>query len=112
MRPFFTKIGADLWVAFSAGFILLVSFAALFAHLIVPDKTQYANQMQLAIHSQPPGFSCLFLLKPIKPNILQEKDQIDLNYAEEIPISNYKFYDNKLIFQPFGAPPSQLDTLD
>ncbi len=104
-------MSADVWLVCSAGFIVLVSVLALFAQFIVPDKTPYANQMQLAIHSQPPGFSALFLRKPLVQNRSHQLEKSVSNSHEEIPISSYYFYQKNLVFQPFGALPSQQDTL-
>jgi peptide/nickel transport system permease protein len=48
----------------SAIFISGISLIAIFAYSLSSDKTQFANQMHLSIHSQPPGFSCKVLIIP------------------------------------------------
>jgi len=48
--------------------ISLVFFIAVFAYLIVPDKTPYANEMHLPLAGQKPGFEMDFLLVPKELN--------------------------------------------
>lgn len=44
------------------GYVLLLCIVALFAYLIIPDKSPDANRMALQIATKPPGFSCSFLM--------------------------------------------------
>jgi len=111
MGSFFKSLFTDFWTIGSAGFILLVTFLAVFAPFVVPDKTNNANDMQLAIHSQPPGFSCQFLVKPLPNNSLDKQQTSASASLEKIPISSYHFYDNQLVYTPFGAAFPQPDTL-
>lgn len=56
----------------SSIFILGISLVAILAYPISSDKTQFANQMHLSIHSQLPGFLCKLL---IIPGIKSEENQ-------------------------------------
>ncbi len=58
------KFRKDVWAKVSSVYICIVCLVAIFAYQIAPDKTQYANQMHLSIHSQAPGFSCKLLIIP------------------------------------------------
>jgi peptide/nickel transport system permease protein len=46
------------------GYIILCAAFALLAYVIAPDKSENANQMNLSIHSQNPGFKTLVLEVP------------------------------------------------
>lgn len=59
------KFKKNLWGVLSILVILFYAFIAIFAYVIAPDDTQYANQMHLSIHSQPPGFAVDLLEIPI-----------------------------------------------
>ena len=50
------KFKKNFWGVFSFYFIVLVGFISIFAYVLAPDNSQYANQMHLAIHSKKPGF--------------------------------------------------------
>ncbi|GAA4282442.1 hypothetical protein GCM10022260_28650 [Gaetbulibacter aestuarii] len=41
-----------------------MGFVAIFAYILAPDNSQYANQMHLAIHSKKPGFTVTMLTIP------------------------------------------------
>ncbi|MDO5607580.1 MAG: ABC transporter permease [Capnocytophaga sp.] len=46
------------------GIIVCYGCIAVFAYALAPDNSRYANQMHLAVHSQPPGYSALMLTVP------------------------------------------------
>lgn len=52
-------------------FIILCALIAVFAYIIVPDTTPYANMQILEISTQKPGFECDFL--QVKKNTTVEK---------------------------------------
>ena len=54
-------------------FIILVGFVSIFAYVLAPDTTQYANQMHLSIHSKPPGFSVQMLVQQNPNKSLQNQ---------------------------------------
>ena len=57
-------------------FIASVGFVSIFAYVLSPDRSQYANQMHLSIHSKPPGFHVQML---VQPNALKAR-QNKLNF--------------------------------
>ena len=86
----------------SLGYIILVTFCAVFAFLLAPDGTENANQMHVSIHSKPPGFSTVLLLVP---------NQIG-EIIEEIPISDYYWEKDKLYYKSLGVYTPNYKTLD
>jgi len=86
----------------SLGYIILVTFCAVFASLLAPDGTENANQMHVSIHSKPPGFSTVLLLVP---------NQIG-EIIEEIPISDYYWEKDKLYYKSQGIYTPNYKTLD
>ena len=94
-RSAFNRFKSDKWAVGSFLFILGITLIAIFAYPLSPDKTAYANQMHLSIHSQPPGFTCQVLIIPQKER--QERRSFffgNLNSAEEIPIQNIRWFDD------------------
>lgn len=71
--------------------ILCCVFFALFAYIFAIDQSQYANQMHLPIHSQPPGFEVQMLHIPNEQS--QKKNYFSGNPFpdKQIPISSYTF---------------------
>ena len=49
---------------FSCGFVILWALLALFAYLIIPDKTPNANRQILEISTKKPGFEVDMLMVP------------------------------------------------
>ncbi len=97
------RLSKDVWALGSATFILIICLTAIFAYILSPDKTQFANQMHLSIHSKPPGFSCMVLIIPGRD--LAEKKSFflgDINTTEEIPIKELYWYNNGLAYKRFG----------
>lgn len=86
----------------SLGYIILVTFCAVFASLLAPDGTENANQMHVSIHSKPPGFSTVLLLVP---------NQIG-EIIEEIPISDYYWEKDKLYYKSLGVYTPNYKILD
>ena len=86
----------------SLGYIILVTFCAVFASLLAPDGSENANQMHVSIHSKPPGFSTVLLLVP---------NQIG-EIIEEIPISDYYWKKDKLYYKSLGIYTPNYKTLD
>ena len=54
----------DYWGSISLVYILTITLISIFAYWISPDSSPNANQMNLNIHSKPPGFSTLILKIP------------------------------------------------
>nr|WP_105983054.1 ABC transporter permease [Nonlabens agnitus] len=58
------KLRSSFWGVLSLSIILAFIAIALFAYVIAPDSSRYANQMHISIHSQPPGFTADFIQLP------------------------------------------------
>jgi len=102
-KRFLHRFKSDPWAIGSLSFILLVTLCALFAYTLSLDKTQYANQMHLSIHSKPPGFSCRMLLIPgedqkIKTSIFTGQ----INADEEIPLSELNWLADGFEYKRYG----------
>ena len=99
------KFKKDFWGVFSLSIIIGVGFLAVFAYLIAPDNSQYANQMQLTIHSKKPGFSIDILTIPAEKKIPQSLFSKyffgNKTVNTQIPITHYKIKKNTLYYNPF-----------
>jgi peptide/nickel transport system permease protein len=91
----------------SVVFILCVGLISIFAYVLAPDNTQYANQMHVSIHSKSPGFTVQMLVLPND----KQGDQSAFNQLlfgskypnKELPISSYRIEDDKMIYTPYEA---------
>lgn len=100
------KFKKDFWGVFSLSIIAIYAFIALFAYVLAPDDTQYANQMHISIHSQPPGFTVDMIELPY-PNT-QETTFTDWWYGkpstvEEIPFQELKKEHGNILYRPFDV---------
>lgn len=111
-KRFFQGFKKDAWAIGSSLFIVLISLAAIFAYVLAPDKTQFANQMHLSIHSKPPGFNCQILLIPRANK--DSKSSIffgSINASEEIPVSEIRWSTSSLEFKRYGNATDYFETL-
>ena len=88
----------DYWGSISLVYILIITLISIFAYWISPDSSPNANQMNLNIHSKPPGFSTLILKIPQNLNI----DNFPIS-KNEIFIEDYKMFNNKLFYSEVGS---------
>jgi len=101
------KFKKSFWGVFSFWFIVLVGLVSIFAYVIAPDDSQYANQMHLSIHSKKPGFKVTMLTIPSE--IKSEQGFVnkvffgEKNSNTEIPISDYKLEDNQLTYTEYTS---------
>ena len=58
------KFKKSFWGVFSFWFIIFLAFISIFAYVLAPDNSQFANQMHLSIHSKQPGFTVEMLVIP------------------------------------------------
>ena len=100
------KFKKNFWGVFSFWFIALCALVAIFAYVLAPDSSRFANQMQLSIHSKKPGFKVQMLSIPeIAPQPQAFLDRIffgDKNAPTEIPIQSYHFEDGQLTIIPYA----------
>lgn len=101
------KFKKSFWGVFSFWFIVLVGLVSIFAYVIAPDDSQYANQMHLSIHSKQPGFKVMMLSIPSE--IKSEQGLVnkmffgEKNSNTEIPISDYKLEGNQLTYTEYTS---------
>ncbi len=101
------KFKKNFWGVFSFWLIVAIGVLSLFAYMIAPDDSQYANEMHLSIHSQKPGFEVKMLTIPsdiendqsIVSKLFFGKKRSDL----EIPISKYEVKDQRLSYTEYAA---------
>ena len=112
LKRFLKRFKSDVWALGSTLFILLIALVALFAYVLAPDNTQFANQMHLSIHSKPPGFSCQMLLIP-RSSENEETSFLSgrLNTNEEIPISEIRWSASSLEFKRYGNATDYFETI-
>ena len=94
----FKKFIKDYWGVLSLIYITIVIVVSIFAYKISPDSSINANQMNLNIHSKPPGFSTLIFKVPDNYNT-----NIPLVSNKEIFISDYKIINDTLIYSELGS---------
>ena len=103
----FKKFKQNYFGIASLCFVIFVGFMAIFAYVFAPDDSQYANQMHLSIHSQPPGFEVSMLIQPnASPNPQSLIDKLffgDKYPAREVPILSYQIQQQKLSYQPYNS---------
>ena len=58
------KFKKSFWGVISFWFIVFLAFISVFAYVLAPDSSQFANQMHLSIHSKQPGFTVNMLVVP------------------------------------------------
>lgn len=101
------KFKKNFWGVLSFWFIVVVGLISIFAYVISPDNSQYANQMHLSIHSQKPGFKVQMLTIPSQNGIEQGVlDKIFFGVKTndtEIPISKYQINDNELTYTEYAS---------
>lgn len=103
------KFKQNFWGVFSFWFIVLVGLISIFAYLIAPDNSQYANQMHLSIHSKKPGFRVEMLTIPYDTTSVNNQSFMDRlffgvkNSDTEIPISSYKLKGNELTYTEYSS---------
>lgn len=87
------KFKKNFWGVFSFYFLVGCAIIAIFCYAIAPDNSANANQMQLSIHSQKPGFEIQILTIPSevvsKQSTLKNLFFGKENTATTIPISNF-----------------------
>jgi len=101
------KFKKNFWGVLSFWLIVIIGLISIFAYTIAPDDSQNANQMHLSIHSKPPGFKVTLLSLPSE----LETDQSfiskiffgKLNSNTEIPISQYRIENQRLIYTEFAS---------
>ncbi len=99
------KFKRDFWGVLSLSVIAIYTLIAIFAYLIAPDNTQYANQMHLSIHSQPPGFEVDLIQLPInnEPTNLMDWWNGKKAQVEEIPFADLKEVNGTIYYRPFDV---------
>lgn len=108
------KFKRDFWGVLSLSVIAFYIVIALFAYVIAPDNTAYANQMHLSIHSQPPGFEVNMLELPAAslPSSIWDWWNGRKSNQEEIPYSELKIENNRSYYRPYDVNGAQLDFVD
>lgn len=85
------------------GYVVVLCFVALFAYLIIPDKSPDANRMAVQIATKKPGFTATFLKLPKKG--VEPKGNIFSGFEDEytyIPVDTFFFSKSGLFYSPYG----------
>lgn len=85
------------------GYVVVLCFIALFAYLIIPDKSPDANRMAVQIATKKPGFTATFLKLPKKG--VEPKGNIFSGFEDEytyIPVDTFFFSKSGLFYSPYG----------
>ncbi|WOI22776.1 ABC transporter permease [Nonlabens ulvanivorans] len=108
------KFKRNFWGVLSLSVIAFYIVIALFAYVIAPDNTAFANQMHLSIHSQPPGFEVNMLELPVAslPSSIWDWWNGRKSNQEEIPYSELKIENGRSYYRPYDVNGSQLDFVD
>ena len=100
------KFKRSFWGVFSFWFIVCIGLISVFAYVIAPDNSQYANQMNLAIHSKKPGFKVDVIsiaVDKVEQSTLNKLFFGDKNSPIQIPILDYKIESDNLVYTEFAS---------
>lgn len=95
----------NFWGVLSFYFIVFIGLISVFAYVIAPDNSQYANQMHISIHSKKPGFKIQMLTIPSQ--LKQQQSFVskifygEKNTKTEIPITSHKVVNDQLYFTEY-----------
>lgn len=109
------KFKTHFWGVFCLGYIGFCGIVAILAYVIAPDDSTNANQMNLSIHSQSPGFETLVLEVPGEDHGQSSwlswfigKSQVN----DIIPIQDYTIHSDFIEVTPFSTAPKESIALD
>lgn len=101
------KFKKNFWGVFSFWFIIFMAFISVFAYVLAPDDSQFANQMHVSIHSKQPGFTVQML---VIPNALTTDQNFfnrlffgNLNPPSEIPITSYQPESHQIKYSEYAS---------
>ena len=101
------KFKKNFWGVFSFYFIVLVGIVSIFAYVMAPDNSQYANQMHLSIHSKNPGFKVTILTIPsgldLKQSAFNKIFFGTKNTDTEIPISSFAIHNDTVSYIEYAS---------
>tara|TARA_X000000368_G_scaffold415084_1_gene406192 strand:+ start:1125 stop:2198 length:1074 start_codon:yes stop_codon:yes gene_type:complete len=102
-KKFFYK---HFGILISLIFIAFCIFISFFSYFLIPDDSQYSNQMHLSIHSMPPGFETYILEMPNSSNYNQSYFNIKFFGKKfpnkEIVIKNYDLMKEGIKFENYS----------
>lgn len=105
------KFKKNFWGVFGFTFLILCLFTAVFAYALSPDSSKNANQMHVAIHSKPPGFTAKILTIPSqnKPEKNSFKDFFfgKTNTDNTVAINNYTLSKTEIQVEEYTESGSQ-----
>lgn len=107
-RKALQKFKKNSWGVFSLAFIVILSITALLAYVIVPDNTVNANNGDISISTQKPGFTVRTINIPLNNNTSSFFDFFTGKAVKEefIPILSYKIQNDTLFYQEFSVDPA------
>ena len=93
-------------VLLSLAFIFFCFLISVFSYFIIPDDSQYSNQMHLPIHSMPPGFKATILEIPNSKNSKQSYFSIKFfgnkNSNKEILVKKYNIKETGINYENYN----------
>ncbi|WLD24207.1 ABC transporter permease [Flavobacterium dauae] len=106
------KFKQNSWGVFSLVFIVILSIIALFAYVIAPDNTVNANNGDIAISTQKPGFTVKTINIPLENKKGSLADYFTGKQITEefIPVLSYQFKNDTLYYQEFSVDASTAQT--
>lgn len=118
MLSFFTKFfhfKKNFLGLISLSFILFIATVSIFAYFLAPDNSPNANNMNLSIHSQRPGFS-VDILKEKKTRIDNQSFYEILLFgvseiSDEIAVSDHYIEDDLIFYNEFNSLDKSLKTV-
>ena len=118
MLSFFTKFfhfKKNFLGLISLSFIVFIATISIFAYFLAPDNSPNANNMNLSIHSQRPGFS-VDILKEKKTRIDNQSFYEILLFgvseiSDEIAVSDHYIEDDLIFYNEFNSLDKSLKTV-
>lgn len=107
------KFKQNYWGVFSLAFIILLTLMAAFAYVIAPDNTINANNGDVTISTQKPGFTVQTVNIPLGNNY--QTSVLDYMKGKEIkeqfiPVLSYNFKGDTLYYKEFSEDASTAQT--
>ncbi len=104
------KLRKSFWGVLSLGVIVIFAFIAVFAYVLSPDNSRYANQMHISIHSQPPGFTVGMIKLPAADPVIYFWDWWGgkESTSVEIPFTALKMKEHQVFYRPYTIDGDEL----